>query len=62
MTYTWDDLADLCGPWREVFGEDMPFGFEVNPCIYEIIAECIRTKSQKPLDDYIESLPPDILF
>ena len=40
----------------------MPYGFCVTPSIYDIMTECIRTKSQKPLDDYIESLPPDMLF
>ena len=62
VTCTWDDLDELRGPWRETFGEDMPYGFEVNPCSCEIMAECLRTKIQRPLDAYIEALPPDISF
>ncbi len=57
--YTWDDLGELAPQWRETFGESMPYGFEVTPSIYEIMVECIRTKSQKPLDDYVMSLPKD---
>jgi len=60
--YTWDDLDELRGPWRETFNEEMAYGFDVHPGIYVIVAECIRTKSQKPLDDYIASIPDDVMF
>ncbi len=62
MTYTWQDLEDLAPEWYRLFGEEMPKGFEVTPEQVPIIRECIRTKSQKPLDDYARSIPSDIDF
>ena len=59
MIYTWEDLENLAPEWRRIFGEDMAMGFEVTPYQVPIIRECIRTKSQKPLDDYVMSLPKD---
>ncbi len=62
MTNTWSDLEKLAPDWYRTFGESMPMGFEVTPDQIDIIRDCIRQKSQKPLDDYVESLPKDVLF
>ena len=58
MTNTWSDLASHAPDWYRTFGESMPVGFEVTPDQIGII----RQKSQKSLDDHLESLPKDALF
>ena len=62
VSYTWDDLAALAPEWFQVFGEPMPMGFEVTPHQVPIIRECIRIRSQKPLGDYVLSLPKDQMY
>ena len=57
MTYTWSDIEDLDPQWRELFGESVPMGFCITPAQVPILRECIRTRSQKPIDDYVRSLP-----
>ena len=62
MTNTWSDLANHAPDWYRTFGESMPMGFQATPDQIGIIRKCIRRKSQKPLDDYVESLPEDVLL
>ena len=53
------ELLSLREPWEEVFGEPMPMGFEITGDQVHIIRQCIDQKSQKPLEDYVNSLPAD---
>ena len=52
------ELDALAPDWFRVFGEAMPRGFEIGPDQVPILKECLRTKSQKPLEAFVESLPP----
>ena len=54
--YTMDDLEALAPDWERVFGEDMAMGFEIQPAQVPMLRECIRLRSQAPLEAYIESL------
>ena len=60
--YTWDDLEALVPDWERVFGRALLIGFVIGPSQIPIIRECIEKRSQGPLDRYIESLPPDLMF
>ena len=58
MPYTWSDLDALAHAWAETFGESLPMGFEVGPEQVPVMRECLRLRSQRPLEDYVRSLDP----
>ncbi len=60
--YDWKDLEDLRDDWFRLFGESMPMGFEITPEHVPMMKECIKKKSQKPLEEYIDSLPENTTF
>ncbi len=60
--YDWKDLEDLRDDWFRLFGESMPMGFIITPDKFPMMKKCIETGSQKPLDDYIDSLPENTIF
>ena len=60
--YGIEDLVALRQDWERVFGSSMPMGFEITPDQVPVIKKCIETESQKPLRDYIDSLPEDTTF
>ncbi len=49
----------LAAEWYEMFGESMPWGFVIGPSQVPMLRQCIATRSQEPLQAYIESLDPD---
>ena len=50
--YTLADLEALKPEWREVFDEEMPFGFEIGPETVPLMRRCIREQSKAPLVAY----------
>ena len=52
-------MIPLEGKWYETFGDSMPQGFGVGPEQIPILKECIRLKSTKPIDDYLEDGLPE---
>lgn len=56
------DMFEVIDRWVEVFGETPPFGFEVTEGQIPILLLCIEKRSEEPLDNYIDSLPDDIVF
>ena len=60
--YGIDDLIDLRDKWEEVFGSPMPMGFEIGPNQVPILKKCLESGDQKPLIDYVESIPEDITY
>ena len=60
--YNWEDLESLREDWFRVFGESMPMGFMISPEQFPMMKKCIETKSQKPLEEYIDSLPEHIVY
>ena len=61
-SYDIEDLVALRDEWRRVFGESMGMGFEITPEQVPMMKKCIETGSQKPLDDYIDSLPENTTY
>lgn len=54
---TIDDQIEVLGlQWTRLFGEPMPFGFEVREEQLPILQQCIDQQSKRPLDIYIESI------
>ena len=51
-----DDLEALRPGWLETFGEDLPFGFEIQLAQVPMLRQCLREKSQAPLDAFIRTL------
>jgi len=62
MTYTEEDMERLRPQWRELFGEEMPYGFEIGPEQYLVMRACIQQCSQAPLEAYVDSLPKGVLY
>ena len=60
--YDWKDLEALRDEWWRVFGESMGMGFEITPEQVPMMKECIEKESQKPLEEYIDSIPADITY
>ena len=60
--YTEVDLGALLESWLEMFSERLSIGYVIGPAQVPIIKECLKTRSQKPLEDYIDSLPKDRLY
>ena len=61
--YTSDDLIDLLPEWYEVFPDhEIKMGFEITGDQVPILKDCIRTKSLKPLMDYLKALPKDTVY
>ena len=61
--YDWSDLKALREPWKETFGEPMPWGFTVFPDMVPVMRECIRTQSKTPYEDYLaRHYPADAEF
>ena len=54
MMATWEDLEELRPQWEETFGEPMPMGFHVTPDRLGLMKKCLKEKSTKPLDDFVE--------
>ena len=61
--YTTDDLIDLLPEWYEAFPErEIKIGFDITPEQVPLLKKCIRTGSLKPLDDYLASIPDDLVY
>ena len=54
--YTLDDLEALQPGWLETFGEDLPFGFEIQPAQVPMLRQCLSEKSRAPLRAFINTL------
>ena len=48
--------------WERIFGERMPRSFEVSPAQVPILRRCIEQRSKQPLNDYVLSIPDDIVY
>ena len=59
MSSNYADIEALRDQWDELFGEPVPMGWQIGPAQVPILRECIKKKSQKPLEDYIDSIPKD---
>ena len=51
-----DQIEELGLEWTRLFGEPMPFGFEIREEQLPILRQCIEQQSKRPLDVYIESI------
>lgn len=56
---TTQEILDLKEAWQATFGEPMPWGFEVGVNEIPILHQCIKLKSQRPIEDFVRSLPTD---
>ena len=56
---TTQEVLDLMAEWQAIFGEPMPWGFEVGENEIPILRQCIKQKSQQPIEDFVRSLPTD---
>ena len=54
-----EDLDALREQWEAVFGERMPWGFEIKEAQVPMLRRCIRLRSQEPLKRYVASLGDD---
>lgn len=56
------DLDELREDWMAVFGEGMPWGFEVGEQQIPLLRQCVEERSREQLNDYIRSLPANRLY
>ena len=59
---TENDLDRIRLEWERIFGEGMPWGFEVGPAQVPILRRCIEQRSMQPLNDYVRSIPDDVTY
>ena len=59
---TFAEIEALRDDWERTFGEPMPWGFEITEPQVPMMRRCIRERSRKPLERYIASLPPGVVF
>ena len=49
------EFMEIAEEWKKVFGEPLHQDPMIGPSQFPMLRECLRLKSQKPWDDYIES-------
>ena len=53
------ELDAIQRKWPEVFNEDLMIGFGIDIEQLPILKECLKKKSQKPLEDYFKEVLKD---
>ena len=57
-----DDFMEMREDWEAIFGESMPWGFEIGEDQIPILRQCIAKRSREPLKAYIATIPPGTLY
>ena len=59
MAIDFEELDELREDWFAVFGESMPWGFEIGEEQIPLLRQCVERRSQEPLDRYVQALISD---
>lgn len=61
VEFTEPDLDPIKSEWERIFGEQMPWRLEIGPAQVPILRRCIEQRFVQPLNDYVRSIPDDIV-
>ena len=60
--FTENDLDRIELEWERIFGERMPWRFQIGPAQLPVLRRCIEQRSMQPLKDYLRSIPDDTAY
>lgn len=49
-----DRLDAVQAQWPALFGEEMPFGFDVTVGDLDVLEQCVRERSKEPIDKVLK--------
>jgi len=57
------NIVDLLDMWKNTFGEELAFGFEITESDTFLIVECLKEKDQTKINELIsERVSRDVLY